>query len=314
MANELRIHQNFLGGRLLYAVPAASTVITDGVSNSTTTITSATAAFTAADVGATITGTDLPAAVYIASVTNATTAVLSAAATGTGSARTWTINRHQVLHSAALAAMSVVGTTNHMMGSLDEDGLAGEPEVFMVTKHDSAATWAQVSRAQEGTTARAHVAGMDWVHAPLATDVRYSAYACRVYRSAALSENNNDGATPISYDAEEFDPYGMHDLSTNPERVTLNKIGIWEVSWAVSYSDNATGIRDAALYKNNVLAVARTGIALTGSSTMIGTSDLVRAAAVTDYLTVKPYQNSGGTLALSVGTAYTFLSAVYLGA
>ncbi len=172
MANELRLFQNNLGGRLAYTLPVAATVITDGVSNSTTTITSATAAFTQADVGATITGTDLPAAVYIASVTNGTTAILSAAATGTGSGRTWTINRHQVLQSAALAAMVVVDTTQHAMAELDPDGMAGEPEIVKVTKHDSAATWANITRAQESTTARAHEAGMDWVHTITATQFR----------------------------------------------------------------------------------------------------------------------------------------------
>lgn len=192
MANELRTHQNYLGGRRTYTTPATSTVITDGVSNSTTTITSATAAFTAADVGATITGTDLPAGVYIASITNGTTVVLSAAATGTGSARTWTINRHLVFHSAALAAMNVVGTTQHMMVGFDPDGMAGEPEVVMVTKHDSAATWAQIVRAQEGTTARAHTnsgGGADWGHGPFASDIPRAGMllASKVYEPANLT-------------------------------------------------------------------------------------------------------------------------------
>lgn len=171
MPNEYRLHQNFLGGRLTYALPSASTVITDGVSNGTTTITSATAAFTAADVGSTITGTDMPANAYIAAYVSATQVTLSAAATGSGSGRTWTINRHLTMHSAALAAMSVVNTTQHMILTLDEDGMAGEPEIVMVTKHDSAATWAQILRAQETTTTRAHVIGMDWVHGPIAGQV-----------------------------------------------------------------------------------------------------------------------------------------------
>jgi hypothetical protein len=47
--------------------------------------------FTAADVGATATGTDIPLYDTIASVTNATTAVLTTAATATGTAETLTI-------------------------------------------------------------------------------------------------------------------------------------------------------------------------------------------------------------------------------
>ncbi len=173
MANELRLYQNLLGGRLSAALPAAATVVTDGVSNSTTTITSATAAFNAAtDVGAPVSGTDIPAGAYIASVTNSTTAVLSAAATGTGSARTWTISRHLVIQSAALAAAVAVASTQHLMAVLDPDGMAGEPEIVKVTKHDAVATWAQVTRAQEGgSIARAHAAGTDWIHGALASDL-----------------------------------------------------------------------------------------------------------------------------------------------
>ena len=63
----------------------------DGVSNSTTTYTSATAVFTGADVGRTITGTNIPASTTIASVTNGTTIVLSQAATGSGSGLSFTI-------------------------------------------------------------------------------------------------------------------------------------------------------------------------------------------------------------------------------
>ncbi len=78
-------------------IPKAATVIkhsrfvADGVLNSTTTITSATAAFTSADVGSSISGAGIPAGATMASVTNATTAVISAAATATGGGVTLTI-------------------------------------------------------------------------------------------------------------------------------------------------------------------------------------------------------------------------------
>jgi hypothetical protein len=67
--------------------------VTDGVLNSTTTVTSATAAFTAADVGAVVTATGVPAGTTIASRTNATTVVLSAAATATATGVTVKIER-----------------------------------------------------------------------------------------------------------------------------------------------------------------------------------------------------------------------------
>lgn len=61
--------------------------------SSSTTLTSATAAFTSADVGRTISGTGIPGGTTISSVTNSTTVVLSAAATATGTGVTITLGR-----------------------------------------------------------------------------------------------------------------------------------------------------------------------------------------------------------------------------
>lgn len=61
-----------------------ASVVADGATTAaSTTVTSATANFTAADVGKTITGGSIPAGTTIVSVTNATTIVLSAAPTTT---------------------------------------------------------------------------------------------------------------------------------------------------------------------------------------------------------------------------------------
>jgi hypothetical protein len=62
--------------------------VTDGVLNSTTTVTSATANFTNADVGAAVIGTGIPAGARVSTVTNSTTIVLTVAASTTASAVT----------------------------------------------------------------------------------------------------------------------------------------------------------------------------------------------------------------------------------
>jgi hypothetical protein len=85
----------------------AQRTVTNGVTNGTTTITSASAAFVSADIGATVTGSaDLPGGVTIASVTNGTTAVLSAAATGSHTGQTFTITR---VGAAAIGRMPLGG-------------------------------------------------------------------------------------------------------------------------------------------------------------------------------------------------------------
>lgn len=74
--------------------PPPGAVFADGVTTSASTnVTSASAAFTSADIGRTITGTGIPALATISSVTSSTTVVISAAATATGSAISITIGR-----------------------------------------------------------------------------------------------------------------------------------------------------------------------------------------------------------------------------
>ncbi|MGZ4701794.1 MAG: substrate-binding domain-containing protein [Ilumatobacteraceae bacterium] len=72
---------------------ARAQIATDGVTTSgSTTVTSATAGFKSADTGLAISGTGIPSGATIASVTNSTTVVLSAAATSSNTGVTLTIS------------------------------------------------------------------------------------------------------------------------------------------------------------------------------------------------------------------------------
>lgn len=76
------------------------------------------------------------------------------------------------LTSAALAAVTGgVGSTKHLPIVLDPDGNDGAPEVIYVTALTDGADSATITRAQEGTAAREHVANTPWVHAPTLRDI-----------------------------------------------------------------------------------------------------------------------------------------------
>lgn len=73
-------------------VESGSRVVTDGVTTDTDeTVTSASAAFTSADIGKRVSGTGIPAGAYIASLNSATSVELSAAATATDTGVSLTI-------------------------------------------------------------------------------------------------------------------------------------------------------------------------------------------------------------------------------
>jgi flagellar hook protein FlgE len=85
---------------------------TDGVTTAaSTTLTSATAGFTAADVGKTITGAGIPAGTTIASVTNGTTVVLSQAATATAAGVTVNVASLPNVWTVAATAPDINGVT-----------------------------------------------------------------------------------------------------------------------------------------------------------------------------------------------------------
>ncbi len=66
------------------------------------------------------------------------------------------------ISSPALAAMQAVVAPDTMTVTLDPT--SGNPEVVVVTAHTASATTATVLRAQEGTSAREHLSGVDWRH------------------------------------------------------------------------------------------------------------------------------------------------------
>jgi len=86
----------------------------DGVTNTTTTVTSATLVFGEGDVGKPITGTGIPVGTHIARVNSATSVILSAAATATATGITFTVGT-PLATATYLAAQRPI---NYTMGTV----------------------------------------------------------------------------------------------------------------------------------------------------------------------------------------------------
>lgn len=74
------------------------------------------------------------------------------------------------MSSPALEALAAVSGGATVPIVLDPDGIRGEPEVVYITAHTALATTATIEREPTGesSTARAHKAGIEWVHTPTA--------------------------------------------------------------------------------------------------------------------------------------------------
>lgn len=120
---------------------AARSTSADGVTNGTTTVTSATGAFNAAtDVGRSISGTNIPAGAYITAVASSTSITISANATGSGSTSTLTIG------AAVSITRAFNGTTGAAHGVLATVATA---ETALVTWDSPDSGW---STTPTGTT------------------------------------------------------------------------------------------------------------------------------------------------------------------
>lgn len=130
---------------------------------------------------------------------------------------------------------------------------------------------------------------------------------CRVYRSGNQSVATG-ASVNVTFNAEGYDNNTMHDLSVNPDRVTIKTAGLYRITAQTAYAANATG-RRASLVRRNGGAVPllySNAQAVSAGFTTVFTSGLLNLV-VNDYLTLEVTQDSGGPLDVLEGSGYTFL-------
>lgn len=74
------------------------------------------------------------------------------------------------LNSSTLDELPVVQAGDIAIIVLDPRKRYGDPEIVYVTYHGASATTATISRGKDGTTAREHQLGTEWIHAPVIED------------------------------------------------------------------------------------------------------------------------------------------------
>jgi hypothetical protein len=197
--------------------PCART-FTDGVLNSTTTITSATAAFNsslATDVGAFVSGIGIPPNTTIASVTNATTAVMSQAATTTSGGVSVTLGGHGGVNgSTTLGDTTFTGSG---FSALDVGGLIWSANVPVGTTVVSVISGTQVTMSAAATATGSSQAYTAGAH-PFNTTCAGGAY---VGKSSWFGVSNSDGSG--SLDICVYVELNIHETSS-PDTIAPNDV------------------------------------------------------------------------------------------
>ena len=131
---------------------------------------------------------------------------------------------------------------------------------------------------------------------------------CRARRAVAASVPNAAFTTQALSGADEYDTDTMHDTVTNNDRVTINTAGVYLVTAKASFAANTTGVRIVGIAKNGSLQDQFSLDAMDSFDQHLGGAQTY-SLAVTDYLSVSVYQNSGGAL----NVTNVSLSAVWQG-
>lgn len=169
-------------------------------------------------------------------------------------------------------------------------------------------TLSSLTRAQESTTGAAHSAGATVElcitagavtqlqdHEALTTGVHALDKSVRVYNDANISIPNATETT-LTFNSQRYDTDTIHDLVTNPSRLTCKTAGKYFIAALTSFAANATGRRWLRLKLNGTTDIDyRNFDATAAGDAAIGASTFYNLA-VDDYVEVVVYQNSGGAL------------------
>lgn len=153
--------------------------------------------------------------------------------------------------------------------------------------------------------------GLKW-----ATPSAASFVGASVYKTATQTINNAT-ETALTFNAEDYDTDAFHDNSTNNTRMTIptGKGGRYLVTATTAFFNNATGQRTVYIYKNGSTLLNTAQVAgVSGSIDAFVTTSYVVNVSAADYLEIKVFQNSGGTLTIFQDSSRTAFQVSYLGA
>jgi hypothetical protein len=156
-----------------------------------------------------------------------------------------------------------------------------------------------------------------WEHfQTLAEDVD-TVFARPVFRArrAAAQSIPNAVETALSWDAEDIDTDGGHDLVTNPTRYVFPRAGYYQVSGGCGWVNNATGRRGLFWWKNGAALDGSSAFFLTGvnGTHAVPARAIIVQAAVSDYVELRVFQESGGALNTVTGSSSPSIDIVYIG-
>jgi hypothetical protein len=200
-----------------------------------------------------------------------------------------------------------VTVTNSMATAIDAKG-----DLIVGTGADTFSKLTAGTNTYVLTADSAEATGLKWA-APSGGTASFVGVSCGSSTNPTISNNTT---TIVSFNTELFDTDGFHDTSTNSSRITIpsGKAGKYLITAAFPWQSNATGFRQLVMLKNGGVSSPNVEMNAIGSSAAEGSVlfTAILSLAVSDYVEIRVYQNSGGNLIFGASNGY--FQAQYLGA
>lgn len=134
----------------------------------------------------------------------------------------------------------------------------------------------------------------------------YTGIGARVYTSGAFTHNSTGNWLAVPLANERFDTDAMHDNVTNNSRLTIVTPGTYLFTGYITFVASATGYRQIGvrLDGSTYIAVHSTANLGSGASVFLTVATIYSLNAA-QYLELCGWQNSGGSLDIASGAAFS---------
>lgn len=134
-----------------------------------------------------------------------------------------------------------------------------------------------------------------------------------VYRAAALSQTTSGAYQAVSWDTEHFANTDSMWVVGTPTRITLATAGIYMVTASVTFNGSATGsLRAMRIDRNGAAFAYGQLVPPNGTINYMNMTSLVESDG-SHYVEVMVSQDTGGSLAYSVGSSLMRFGAAFMG-
>jgi hypothetical protein len=119
-----------------------------------------------------------------------------------------------------------------------------------------------------------------------------------------LSHQSSGSWVAVSYTARDHDSDGMASTSAS-SLITIRTPGVYVAGWGASWAASAGGTLRGFRIKVNSAVIAQYLIPVVGAMDLSGGTRPFRVVAAGDTVSFEAFQNTGGNLSISAGSAYT---------